>query len=448
MLSVLQKDPVIEQIQRLSDREDSDYWSFRGNSKRIGAHALLQYPAMMVPSLQGTLLDAIQAAAPQTKTVLDPFVGSGTILVESMNRGLQFTGFDVNPLAVLACLSKSGPYYADAFAAKCNELKSRIESDRCRRMYVSFEKRDKWFSTTVAYSLSRIARNVEREPALWARRIFWVAFARVARSVSNSRQSTYKLHIKSKDCLSATSSPLTLFADTLDLFVGCLDDQRELWRGRALVRAGRYVERVDVRLGDSNAFLPTMQRASFDVVMTSPPYGDNATTIPYGQFAYLPLKWIPLADIDKTASASLLKNAHAVDSISLGGSKRDAFDRGLALAEKYCSARLFKKKIAGNTDGWKRFGAFFSDLSTCVDEICRVTKDGGYHSWTVGNRRIGGVSVPMEALLMEMLDSRDLAAVASIKRSIPSKRMAPRNNVSETMSAETILLARKRSTAS
>src|SRR4051812_49221481 len=79
-------------VRRLHARaqQDPTYWSFAGNDKRRNGHALFSYPAMMVPQLQGALLDDLISVDPSIQRVYDPFAGSGTVLVESMVRGLEF----------------------------------------------------------------------------------------------------------------------------------------------------------------------------------------------------------------------------------------------------------------------------------------------------------------------------------------------------------------------
>src|SRR5258708_40165961 len=89
---------------------DGEYWAFRGNSKRGHAHAFFQYPAMMVPQMQGELIRAVAEVKPGLNSAFDPYVGSGTTLTESMLQGLRFTGWDINPLAALLCIAKSGPF--------------------------------------------------------------------------------------------------------------------------------------------------------------------------------------------------------------------------------------------------------------------------------------------------------------------------------------------------
>lgn len=441
MLERVLDDPLIDQIAATPGSNIPEFWSFKNSSKRKGAHALLHYPAMMVPNLQGILLDAVTAVRPQTTKVLDPFVGSGTTLVESMSRGLDFVGVDINPLAKLACAVKSGPYYVDAFCDKALELTARVRSDPGREYFVRFRGQRKWIEPSVSIALSRIARSIERENDLWARRLFWLALARVVRFTSNSRTSTYKLHVRKTDD-TARRDTFELFESTLNKFATHLHDQHDAWKAKGLLRKGRYVGNTDIRLGDSREVLVS-RGALADVVMTSPPYGDNATTIPYGQYAFLPLQWIPAPDIDPDLGAELTASTHATDAASLGGSLRDAIDRANDLTASYPSARLFRRRLGGNDFGVKRFAAFFADLNVCASRISAATASGGYQIWTIGSRRIGGFRVPMEDILAEMLQASGVETIGRIHRKIHAKKMATRNSVSETMSTEVVLLAKK-----
>ena len=218
MLTGYNNDPLIAQLQLRSDVSDPDFWSFRKAAPRRGAHALLHYPAMMVPSLQGLILESILEISPNTTSVLDPFVGSGTVLVESMERGLDFDGIDINPLAGLACLVKSGPYFVDAFDEKKDELVSNILSDIQTHKARDFRGLTKWFKPEVIEGLAKIQFHIEKENSLWARRIFWLALCRVIRSSCNSRMSTYKLHIKPDNDNTNPVDPCKLYIEVLKSF--------------------------------------------------------------------------------------------------------------------------------------------------------------------------------------------------------------------------------------
>ena len=63
--------------------------------------------------------------------------------------------------------------------------------------------------------------------------------------------------------------------------------------------------------------------------------------------------------------------------------------------------------------------------------------------WTVGNRRVGGESIPTDAILEELLVSKGICLVTRVERKIPSKRMATRNAIASTMRGEAILVFRK-----
>ena len=49
------------------------------------------------------VLDKVAARAPGRLTVLDPFAGVGTTLIEALKRGHDTIGFEINPYAALAC---------------------------------------------------------------------------------------------------------------------------------------------------------------------------------------------------------------------------------------------------------------------------------------------------------------------------------------------------------
>ena len=57
------------------------------------------------------------------------------------------------------------------------------------------------------------------------------------------------------------------------------------------------------------------------ISITSPPYGDNATTVTYGQFSSLSLRWIDPKDL--CLEGWELDNYSIIDSKSMGGTVKD-----------------------------------------------------------------------------------------------------------------------------
>lgn len=445
MLESNADDQLIHSLREVEMKFGPEFWSFQGIGTRRGAHALLHYPAMMVPDLQRTILSKICQAAPATRTVLDPFVGSGTVLVEAMQMGLNFSGVDINPLAGLACLAKSGPYHLEEFNEKRASLIAAIKADATTRQPREFNGRDKWFPLNIAEDLEKISCHIREEPSLWARRLFWLALCRVIRNSSNSRLSTYKLHKRSELDKSAETNPISAFEKSLEVFLGHLTYQHMILNEAGLLKNGFYSGVLEVNVAD-NSILTTQsfENKSFDVIMTSPPYGDNRTTIPYGQFAYLPLHWIDLDDIQPGINKSLLASTQATDSASLGGSLKSTKQKIEELTEKSLSARCYIDQLGSNVNGIKRFGAFFFDFMKSVERISDRTADEGYQVWTTGNRRIGGEMVPMDDLLAELMEQNNIQVLGKIRRDIHFKKMARRNKLTDTMTAEVIVLGKKR----
>lgn len=435
-------DQLLYQRLKALTKADNDYWSFKGNSCREHGHGLFQYPAMMVPQVAQAILEQACSVHPDIERAGDPFVGSGTIMTESMMRGLAFSGTDINPLAALVCRVKSGPFFVDTLVQKVEELIDRINADNQLVIESHFPNRDKWFTTDVQVSLSKIRRAIRQEVSLWARRFFWVAIAETARTTSNSRTSTFKLHIrKPEDIEGRDSNPVGVFRKVLARNILHLEDQAERLSMSGQLARGHYKRDVKISLGDVRHI---KEQEKCDIIITSPPYGDNKTTVPYGQYSYLPLQWIDLEDIDAEVDVDCLASTQEIDTRSLGGSKRVKKTETDRIRDRSpVFARYIRSLCDQPHDRALRVTAFFRDLDACLDPILKILRPGGLMVWILGNRKVGGKRVPLDRILPELLSAHDARLLCKLTRRISSKRMAPKNNVAETMSRETILVMRK-----
>ena len=82
-----------------------EYWTFRNFSNRKFTHGLHQYPARMHPEIVRNII--VDYTKNKKTLVIDPFVGSGGVLIEAMLHGNNSIGFDINPLAILLSRVKS-----------------------------------------------------------------------------------------------------------------------------------------------------------------------------------------------------------------------------------------------------------------------------------------------------------------------------------------------------
>jgi uncharacterized protein YihD (DUF1040 family) len=409
-------------------------------------HGCFRYPAMMVPQMQEVLISAVAEVQPKLKSIYEPFAGSGTIMTEAMKMGLNFYGQDINPLAVLLCRAKSGPFFEEAISHRITELMVFIKRDRSSKLEANFPGLKKWFSDDVAIELSKIRRAIRKEKYLWCRRFYWIALAEVVRLTSNSRTSTYKLYVRQAgEIRDRVLSPVQMFSDMLHQNLSRLCTQKKILQESGLIIKGRYKGEVIINLKDSSVSMTSRDTSPrYDLLVTSPPYGDNKTTISYGQYSFLPLRWIDFEDIDATLNESWLETIQVIDNRSLGGNRNEALEDAACLFDVSPSfTRIIKTLKSEPVDRKIRIAAFYRDLNRCIKPTLKALKPQAYMIWTVGNRCVAGRRVRMDKILSEMLIAEGCKLITSLRRSIPSKRMVAEANSTQTMNAETILVLRK-----
>src|SRR5580704_10920637 len=186
-LDIVQVDQnICNEIDKLTE-ENHHIWTSPDHDRREYVHSFFQYPAMMVPLVQKRLIQIILTNRPDIKTVVDPYMGSGTSLVACMENGLDCYGQDINPLAVLVAKARTGPFYFNAIHKKKDQLFRSIEQDRSLKIEAKFQGLNKWFKNDVGVELSKIVRAIRKETNLSIRRFYWVILAETVRITSNDR---------------------------------------------------------------------------------------------------------------------------------------------------------------------------------------------------------------------------------------------------------------------
>jgi hypothetical protein len=429
----------------LHDRteDDPEYWSFKDVRGRSGSHGFFQYPAMMVPELQGALLDDAMRADSAIRTVYDPFTGSGTVLVEALLRGLNFHGTDINPMAVLLAQVKATPPSVEVASAALERLETSLFSWDLPTAARSFPFSEKWFHPSVGLGLTRLRSAIKQIDPLEVRQYFWVCLAETVRLVSNSRISTFKLHAYAPAVLAARIPDAErVFRQ---VFQANLERLQQHWARVAAGCSGSEQPSAVILQGPVSAEWPA-PRLQADVLMTSPPYGDNKTTVPYGQHSYLPLQWIDTRDIPGGFNPELLTSTAKIDSMSLGGLLRDAENLTAELSEASPALAQFLPLLNDRRSLRAKVLSFVHDYRNALGFANGRLRPGGFSFFTLGERRVGGQLFPLVEITQEILNDLGHDDVTLLTRSLPrgSKRMAERNSEGATMALEYVLVTQKR----
>ncbi|MBZ6786185.1 site-specific DNA-methyltransferase, partial [Klebsiella variicola] len=83
------------------------------------------------------------------------------------------------------------------------------------------------------------------------------------------------------------------------------------------------------------------------------------------------------------------------------------------------------------------------DLDLALDNALLTLRKNAYMIWTLGNRRISNIEVPLDKIMREILEHKGCVFIHQVEREILSKRMAIKNRIANTMDKELILMMRK-----
>ena len=161
--------------------------SFRGPDGTVGrrdfaTHWIHWYPAKMFHRIPSVFLDAVPL--PTTAKILDPFCGSGTVLLEANLRGYDAIGIDINPLARLISEAKTNPIDPDYLTVVLNSLLSTAKT--YRSLPDSHATLDYWLSHAAHVALHRLVRAIEQVEEARARSFFLATLTSIVRRVSNA----------------------------------------------------------------------------------------------------------------------------------------------------------------------------------------------------------------------------------------------------------------------
>lgn len=453
----------------------NNYWDFKNeNTKEYTIHS---YPAVMVPPISRNIINIVKQIM-EVDSLLDPFSGSGTVLVEGMLANIKtIYGNDINPLAIFISKVKTNKldihelkkevsvlleninndykknidFYevADEYCKKSLDITSKNgwgdNAPKYLREYIklnkiNFEVPDfknigYWFKPRVILQLQMIKNHILTIKKENIRNFVFVAFSELVRIVSNRRKGEFKM-FRMLPAKVESFNP-----DVLKEFTYILENNIKKMHSFLEVCKNNN-SNSKVKIFNNNVIdLFCIPDSSIDLVITSPPYGDSRTTVAYGEYSRLSLQWLDLFELSQ-------KEIMMLDKRLMGGVKfRNGFE--FSIPSKTLNKSL---KSIKNID-LERAGdvySFYLDLEKAISSISKKTKKGGYQFWVVANRTVKGKLLKTDKIITEIASKYNMDYVYTINRNIINKVMpslnSPTNVVgkkSETMCNEHIVILRK-----
>ncbi|WP_297972584.1 DNA methyltransferase [uncultured Capnocytophaga sp.] len=394
------------------DKIAIDYsWSFSDKTIKDTSyitHGYYTYPAKFIPQLAGRL---IEEYSKQGDIVIDPFMGSGTTVVEALVNDRIGIGTDVNEIAYLISKVKTTPIESKnlykAFFKIENDLHLRLGKEyeqwvaEAHSQMPKNERIDYWFLPEQRDKLAIILFAIKEIGDKDIQDFFLVAFSQILKSTSIWLQKSIK---PTRDLKKKSYDPLKLFLQQSQKMIKKHIEFDKLLSNSIKENIDTYRK---INCGDSR-MIPCADETA-QLVVTSPPY---VTSYEYADLHQLPSLWLgfleELAPFRKKFIGSSYKEREEVDLQS-------------SLANSIVKQLKNKKE--------REVRNYFADMLETFTEVKRVLKKGGKACFVIGNTEFKGVKILNAEVFKEQFESLGFQPHSIIKREIPSKMLPSTRDV-------------------
>jgi len=377
-------------------------YDFIGQSYASVYPNLHKYPATMLPQIGIEVLKELNI---KSGVLLDPYCGSGSSFASGLECGItEMHGFDINPLAVLISKVRFTKISVKELAATKIIFRNNVYEFLKDEKNIETLKRPQitninfWFSKEVIDHLTVVKHFIDKILDENIRRFFLIPFSETVRECSYTRNNEFKLfRMKSEDLLHFNP-------DVISVYLKKLEDTISLYNYYYFPKLSETTH-VNVQY---STFKPKDEY--FDIVLTSPPYGDSRTTVAYGQFSTLSNEWLGI------------DYARKIDGMLMGGIKPKQNIKNGLIADYISEINKVDSKRA------LEVSAFYNDLDNSIQKVAKSIRTGGKSVYVVGNRIVKNVQLPTDQFIAEKFEANGFKHLITYERALSNKSMPSKNS--------------------
>lgn len=226
-------------------------------------HGMHRFAAKYIPQVPGW---AIENFCDKESVVLDPFMGSGTTLVEGLKHVRTVYGLDIDPLAKLITKAKTNKYDISSIESLSNIILKnkghKVIGDELPMEGVSNPLH--WFNKENKEKLNFIFEKINSiEMKENEREFFLCVFSSILRWVSNADDQSQKTYVSG----TLKKSPPDAWEVFERFLIKSINGIRSLDHTRSATCESKILE--------GNALSAPLPNESIDMIVTSPPYVDS-----------------------------------------------------------------------------------------------------------------------------------------------------------------------------
>jgi len=355
-------------------------------------HSLGFQPAKSIPEIPRWFLH--KYASKQSYTVLEPFAGSGTTLIESIKYGSSIYWLDYQPFSRLICQVKTIRFELNEINGEILKIIKNSLQQPVAPETIHFSNKDFWFQKPVQEALEILREQIMSSKES-VQPLLWLAFATTVRKSSNMNDgmilAARRSHIK--------DIPILTREDVFQYFHTYAVKAYEAISEWQYYLNNPNVEIRELPLDDSR----TIEGVWYcDAVITSPPY---INAIDYVWASKFELHWLGLVENDnkrlqlysKEIGTERISSSEYKELGKLGHQKIDPIIEDIYFARKYQASKGQNQLRA------RVVYKYFYDMKNHFSSCFSILKKGGYYCFTIGDTStICGVDIPVASILTEL----------------------------------------------
>ena len=407
-------------------------------------HLIHPYPAKLLPNIPYFLL-SVEYFCPKNGIVLDPFCGTGTVLLESILSGRNAFGADSNPIARLISTAKTTAINPKLLQKALVKI-IKMAKEKTKDVEIpDFPNRDYWFSAHVQRQISSILFSIRSIRKQSVRNFFLVCLSNVIKKVSYADPRIYvpvKLNpdrfVEKPDIYQKIRIKIDALRDV---------DVYESFRKVCTENIGRLGSLADTDAAKTEAKVLSsdarnitsdiksknpLPDSSVDLVLTSPPY---AGAQKYIRSSRLSLNWFGYGTAE---------NIRDLEQASIG---REGILKKNLIVEKtdiHEADNLIEKIALIDRTRACIVTTYLNEMKEALAESVRVLKKSGYMILVVGPNKVCKYNFDTPSYLSTILENLGLKKELELEDKIKSYGlMMKRNTTADRILVEKILVFRK-----
>jgi site-specific DNA-methyltransferase (cytosine-N4-specific) len=364
---------------------------------RYLTHNFHPYPHKLLPPIARVL---IQEYSMEDDTILDPFCGSGTTLIEANITSRNVIGFDINPIACLISKVKTTILNGYELRKELAKLLQAVYSSKEFYEIPIFPKREYWFNPEALSALAVLRRQVYSITNKAMQDFFLVAFSSILKPASQA-SSLYRL-TKGPEKKITKSKVFALFQKKVEEMVQQLDIFSRKSTGASI-----DVYAYDARdLGNYQKSLYSFDRTTdsswklpkqVDLIITNPP----RFNFEFNRTFCINLWWMDMGDL------------HVLSKNIIGTKKTNG-----KIIHLNCSADSVIGSISRNGVA-AALSQYFYDIKRAFLQMYKLLKEDKYFCLQSSDFVLYGIAIPVTRIFIELAEKSGFVIEKRIERRIP-----------------------------